>query len=207
MKRYIRSSRADSSFMRQLVETAFNSVSDPDASYINIIKELNQVFETKGITLERTDGSGQYKYGDVAIKQSYFADDMRIYIEVADDFFETNENQLDYLVRVLSQIYVHEKKHMDQFIAKGGYLTDEDASEGAYHSLWYEIEAHAADAVEGFIQNGYDPRQVLEDNLWEDWGIDVESAWIYWDTYGRYDDQLDCPVWQAFLKSFEESLY
>lgn len=188
--------------MRSLIETAFDSVSNKSISFIDIFKDLNAVFNTRNIDLERTDNSGQWKYGDVGIKQSYFANDMMIHIEVDDEFVDINENQINYLVQIMSQIYVHEKKHMDQYMKNPNM----NLESGSYLELSYEIEAHAVDAVEGFIQIGYDPVDIFKNNLWDEYASEIESAWIYWDTYGRYDDNNDDPIWQAFLKAFEEEI-
>jgi hypothetical protein len=198
--------RIDTSFMNKLVHRAFNNVSNADAPYINIFEELNDIFKEKSISLIRTDDTGQWKYGDVSIKQSFFSSDFQIYIECGDDFFETNQNQLDYLIRVLSQIYVHESKHKEQYINSEGYLSSGDAAEDDYYGLPYEIEAHAADAVEGFIQIGYDPLEIYTQNSWDEYAPEIESCWVYWDSYGRYDDDNDCPIWQKFLSEFKDAL-
>lgn len=145
-----------------------------------------------------------YDYASVGIIQSYIDENGLITVELFDDFWDIVYNDTTYgeFLKVLKNILSHELVHITQLIKSSGKMKYVDISDSIlYLSNIHEIEAHAAQAMDYYVEMGYNKRQIKQllrnpNNGNIPSPQESNAFWKYYDLFYGSDDT----VWKKFVK-------
>jgi hypothetical protein len=174
---------------------------------------LNKAFKKYRINFERGfNEATRDNWGEVGIIEGYIYEDGDIYIVYNDDFYLTFEDDYlwDTFKKVCASIISHELTHRDQFIKilkNQNYVKPVSRiTNSSYLSDDKEIQAFSREALEEYIQLGYNKNQILQliktptgSNKSQANKEESDSFWYYYDYFS--DPQYGDPkVWKKFLK-------
>jgi len=185
-----------------------SSIMDNQLSTIEILDILNDALKSLKIKFDiNIDEIGEnYDYNAVGITHAYIESDGEITICVSDDLYDKfyDETSWEDFIRVVKNILIHEFTHYNQLNKSDNNFKSVDISSNIkYLSNIHEIEAHANQAIEQFLQINYsknDIKRLLKNPTIDNTPSPQESGafWKYWDTfYGEYGDPV---IWKKFLK-------
>jgi hypothetical protein len=196
-----------------ILESIKEDLIGKDYGNLEIENILNKTFNKYRINFER--GFNEITKDDweeVGIIEGYIYENGEIYIVYDNNFYLTFEDYYlwDTFKKVCASIISHELTHRDQFIKilkNQNYVKPVSIiTNSSYLSDDKEIQAFARQALEEYIQLGYNKNQILQliktptgSNISQASKEESDSFWYYYDYFS--DPQYGNPkVWKKFLK-------
>jgi len=196
-----------------ILESIKGDLIGKDYGNLEIENLLNKAFNKYRINFERGfNETTRDNWGEVGIIEGYIYENGNIYIVYGDNFYLTFEDDYlwDNFKKVCTSIISHELTHRDQFIKilkNQNYVKPVSRiTNSSYLSDDKEIQAFAREALEEYIQLGYNKNQILQliktptgNNKDQASKEESDSFWYYYDYFS--DPQYGNPkVWKKFLK-------
>jgi GNAT superfamily N-acetyltransferase len=196
-----------------ILESIKGDLIGKDYGNLEIENILNKAFSKYRINFERGfNETTRDNWGEVGIIEGYIYENGNIYIVYDDNFYLTFEDDYlwDNFKKVCTSILSHELTHRDQFIKilkNQNYVKPVSRiTNSSYLSDDKEIQAFAREALEEYIQLGYNKNQILQliktptgSNKDQASKEESDSFWYYYDYFS--DSQYGNPkVWKKFLK-------
>jgi len=184
--------------LEEKVKKGLSSIPQPWENYPTI--ELLEAFQghMPGWTFSLVGDDGQWKYGDVDIKQSWLDGRGYIHVEVGNDFFEKNVDSPRDLIRVLRAILAHEDTHKQQYAKDPTMYIDEDK----YYEDEREVDAHAREAAQELLD--LNVTEINNDTL-----MNSSTAFRYWEDFGKDADEFEdaAKIWNRFITELRDYFY
>lgn len=180
-----------------------DKIINSDLSTIDIIDLFND--ELKSLNVQFDIGTGHnYAYPEEGIYQAFVESNGDVTIEVADDWYDIITDRYHYVqvLKTIKAIIVHELTHVDQIYKSNNKLKLAKLNTNdEYLSNIHEIQSHANEAMQQYIELGYNKIQIIK--LLKNPDVDntpspTESTafYKYFDYYYTEDDK----IWKRFIK-------
>lgn len=208
-------------WVNELLDSVKDAIIAKDLSNIEIADILNEKFQSKQIQFENSPSFGEQvrdRWAEVGLTKGYIYSDGSIAIGYDSDFWKTFEDDYlwDNFKKAVSSIIAHELTHRDQFIkmiSNAGYVDSIDnVNNSDYLSHPKEIQAFAREAVEDYMQLGYEVKEILQlirtaggGNVSQAHKEESDAFWYYYE-YFQDKEYGNQKVWNKFLKYMYEYL-
>lgn len=186
-----------------------NKIIDFDLGSLEISDLLNDKFNKLNITFEISNDFGEHgftdNYADVGIHYAAIDETGQVYIYLLDDIYNIlDKYNYKQFCSVVKTIVIHELTHADQIEKSDGKFKSIDSTDSnvKYLSNIHEIQAHANQAMQEYLEMGYDKNEILKLLKNPEHSScspqESDAFWKYYDTFfGEYGDKV---IWKKFLK-------